>query len=166
MTVKRQIGGVAAALAVISLLGMVSMAQAQSQKQLDLAAARANRKAIVGANMNLNAAEGAAFWPVYEQYEAAMDKIEDRHLAEIKDFAKNYNNMTEAAAKSKLDEVIAVQQARLDTQKEYIPKFRAVISQIKTTRFFQIDNKLQALVQADIAQIVPLAKGSSEPAQQ
>ena len=162
MTVKRQIGRIAAALAIVGFMGGFSSARAQSQKQLDLAAARAQRKAIVGANMNLSPSESAAFWPVYDQYEKAMDKVEDRHFAEIKDFAKSYNTMSDADAKSKLDEVMEIAQARLDTQKEYVPKFRAVLSQIKTTRFFQIDNKLHALVQCDIAQLVPLARSPSE----
>jgi hypothetical protein len=132
----------------------------QSGKQIDLAAARAERRAIVNDNMKLSAKEAKAFWPVYERYEAAMDKIQDRHIAEIKDFAKHYDNLTNADAKHKLDEVIAIAQARINVQKAYIPKFRAAVSQVKTTRFFQIDNKLRAMVQCQIAQMVPLAKES------
>ena len=91
-----------------------------------------------------------------------MDSIEDRHVRELKDFAAKYNNFTDADAKKKLDEVMAIQQARLDVQKEFIPQFRAVISQVKVTRFYQIDNKIQALIQCDIAQLVPLAQSPGE----
>jgi len=135
-----------------------------SQKQLDIAAARAQRKATVGANMNLSADEAARFWPVYDAYEAKMDKIEDRHVKELKEFAAKYNNFTDADAKKKLDEVIAIQQARLDVQKEFIAQFRAVVSQVKVTRFYQIDNKIQALIQCDIAQLVPMAQSPGEVA--
>ena len=166
MIVKSKISAIAAAAVILVLAGVFSNARAQSQKQLDLAAERAQRKALVGSNMKLSPEESKAFWPVYNQYEAAMDKIEDRHLAEIKDFAKNYNTMTDAMAKAKLDEVMAIAQARLDTQKKYIPKFRAAVSQIKTTRFFQIDNKMHALVQCEIAQFVPLVRSPSEGAPQ
>jgi len=153
----------ATAVAVLALValtfGLSPKAGAQpSQKQLDLVAAKADQKALVGANMSLTPDESAKFWPLYEQYEAAMEKVEERHIKEVKDFAQSYDSLTEADAQKKLDEVIAIQQARLDTQKEYIPKFRAVLNQIKVTRFFQIDNKLHALVQAQIAQMVPLAK--------
>jgi hypothetical protein len=132
----------------------------QSEKQIDLAAARAERKAIVSDNMKFTADEAKAFWPLYDQYEAAMDKIEDRHIREIKDFAKNYDSLSDAAAKHKLDEVMLIAQARLNVQKAYIPKFRAALSEVKVTRFFQIDNKLRAMVQCEIAQMVPLAKES------
>ncbi len=163
MTLKKIVGGFAVALVAVGLAGFASAAHAQSQKQLDIAAARAQQKAVVGANMNLSPSEQAAFWPLYDKYEAAMNKVEDRHFNEIKDFAKNYNTMTDAAAKAKLDEVMEISQARVDVQKEYVPQFRAVISQIKTTRFFQIDNKLHALVQCQLAQFVPLVRGPGEP---
>jgi hypothetical protein len=156
-----------AAASLVVTLGLSGPACAQSsQKQLDIAAARAQRKATVGANMNLTPDEASQFWPVYDSYEKSMDSIEDRHVKELKDFAAKYNNFTDADAKKKLDEVIAIQQSRLDVQKEYIPKFRAVISQVKVTRFYQIDNKIQALIQCDIAQLVPLAQSPGEAAPQ
>jgi hypothetical protein len=133
----------------------------QSEKQIDLAAARAERKAIVSDNMKFSPEEAKAFWPLYDEYEAAMDKIENRHIREIKDFAKNYDSLTDSDAKHKLDEVMLIAQARLNVQKAYIPKFRAAVSEVEVTRFFQIDNKLRAMVQCEIAQMVPLAKQSA-----
>jgi hypothetical protein len=157
-----------AALALLVTLGVTSPAGAQNsagaqsssdetQHQLNLAAARANRKAIVGENMNLTPDQAKAFWPVYDAYEAKMDKLDDRHFAEIKDYAAHYQNLTNDDATKKLDEVMQIRQERLDIQKEYIPKFRAVVSPILTARFFQIDNKLNAMIQYQIAKIVPLA---------
>lgn len=157
---------IAASLLLCALaLSQPSWAQT-SQKQLDIAAARAQRKATVGANMNLTPDEAKKFWPVYDAYEAQMDRIEDRHVRELKDFAAKYQSYTDADAKKKLDEVFAIQQARLDVQKDFAPKFLGVISQIKVTRFYQIDNKIQALIQCDIAQLVPLAASPSEMNQQ
>ena len=133
-----------------------------TQGKLDLAAAKAERKALVGENMQLTDSEAKSFWPLYDQYEAKMDRVDKRHAAEIRAYAKVYQTMTDEDAKAKLDEVMAVAQQRLDVQKAYVPKFRAVLSQIKTTRFFQIDNKLHALIQCQIAQLVPLV-GTGAP---
>jgi hypothetical protein len=141
--------------------GAMPSQAASSQKQLDIAAARAERKAIVGQNMDLTADENKTFWPLFDEYEGKMDRVEDRHVREIKEFAQHYRNLTNADARKKLDEVIAISQARLNVQKAYIPKFRAILSDVKVTRFFQIDNKLRALVQCQIAQIVPLAQSSA-----
>ncbi|MGH7932413.1 MAG: hypothetical protein ACREQN_04505 [Candidatus Binataceae bacterium] len=159
------------AFAACCMLGFISPVVAQTapakggvaaQHQLDLAAARAERKAIVGANMHLNAQEAKAFWPLYDKYEAKMDKIEDRHAREIKEYADNYDTLTNNDATRKLDEVMSIRQADLDTQKEFIPKFRAALSAVQVTRFFQIDSKLRAMVQCQIARMVPLAHPSAQ----
>lgn len=169
MSLKTILVSFTAASLMVCTIGLHEPASAQnppiSQKQLDLAAARAQRKATVGANMNLTPDEAARFWPVYDAYEARMDRIEDRHVKELKEFAAKYTNFTDADAKRKLDEVIAIQQARLDVQKEFIARFNAVVSPVKVTRFYQIDNKIQALIQCDIAQLVPLAQSPGELAQ-
>jgi hypothetical protein len=135
-----------------------AQSKVKSQKQLDLAAARAERKAAVGENMNLTDAEAKVFWPLYDQYEARMDKIEDRHVREVKNYAASYETLTNDDANRKLDEVVAIQQARLDVIREFVPKFRAALPGIKVTRFFQIDSKLHAMLQCHIAQLVPLAQ--------
>jgi hypothetical protein len=137
-------------------------AESNSQKQIDLAAVRAERKAVVSANMNLTQDQASAFWPIYDAYEAKMDKIDDRHIAEVRAYAQHFASLTDQDATAKLDEVIAIREARLDLQKEYIPKFRAAVSSIVTTRFFQIDNKLEAMLQCDIAQNVPLAGSAGQ----
>jgi hypothetical protein len=137
-----------------------------SQKQLNLAAMRAERKAVVGANMTLTTDETKVFWPLYDEYEARMDKIEERHIKEVREFVASYDTLTDADATKKLDEVMSIQQARLNVQRAYIPKFRAVLSSIQTTRFFQVDSKIRALVQCQIAQMVPLAKAPQSSAQE
>jgi hypothetical protein len=158
MRIARYLGIWVAVAVVLCALGLPAGAQnAPNQKQLDIAAIRAQRKAIVGANMKLTKDEAKVFWPLYDQYENAMDKVDKRHAQEIRDYAKNYQNLTDAQANQKLDEVMAVSQQRVDVQKEYVPKFRAALPGITVTRFFQVDNKLHALVQCQIAQLVPLA---------
>jgi len=159
MRVTRFWGACAAVVVSVCMLGSIAVAQENppTQKQLDIAALRAQRKAVVGANMKLTTEQGKAFWPLYGQYEDAMDKVDKRHAREIKEYAKNYQNLTDAQANQKLDEVMQVAQDRIDVQRRFIPKFRAALPGIAVTRFFQIDNKLHALVQCQIAQLVPLA---------
>jgi len=159
MRVTRYLGACAAVAMFACVLGSMAAAQegAPTQKQLDIAALRAQRKAVVGQNMKLTPEQAKVFWPLYEKYEDAMDQVDKRHAREIKEYAKNYQNLTDAQANQKLDEVMAVAQQRVDVQKRFIPKFRAVLPGITVTRFFQVDNKLHALVQCQIAQLVPLA---------
>src|SRR5271170_5657959 len=99
MNLKNILASFTAASLIVCMLGWAGPASAQtSQKQLDIAAARAERKATVGANMNLSTDEAAKFWPVYDGYEAKMDKIEDRHVREVRDYAARYDTLTDADA--------------------------------------------------------------------
>ena len=168
MTVVKYFAGIATLAAFCTFAGVLPAGAQTSagggketQRQLNLAAARADRKALVGEKMHLTKEQAAAFWPLYDAYEAKMDQIEDRHAAEVRAFAEHYESLTDADADKKLDEVMAIRQDRLDVQKEFIPKFRAAVSSINTTRFFQIDNKLNASIQCALAQALPLARPAS-----
>ena len=158
MTLKNRFAIVTASSLVVCALGIAPSFAQTSQKQLDIAAAHAQRKATVGANMNLTPAEATKFWPVYDAYEAKMDKLEARHVKELKDFADKYENLSDADAGKKLEEVTAIQQGRLDIQKEFVPKFRDAIPGVKVTRFYQIDNKMDAVIRYDLASQIPVVE--------
>src|SRR5437879_2645105 len=106
MRAARYLNALAAVALAIGLLGGITAAQDNppTQKQLDIDALRAQRKAVVGANMQLTEKDAKAFWPLYEQYEDAMDKVDKRHVKEIKEYAKNYQNLPDEQANKKLDE--------------------------------------------------------------
>ena len=89
MSLKTILASFTVASLVVCTLGLSGAVSAQtSQKQLDIAAARAQRKATVGANMNLTPDEASKFWPVYDAYEAKMDRIEDRHVKRAQGFRR------------------------------------------------------------------------------
>src|SRR5579875_1243084 len=100
MTMTRFLGAGAVAAVLVCMFGLTAPAQesAPTQKQLDIAALRAQRKAVVGQNMKLTAKQAQVFWPLYEKYEDAMDKVDNRHAREIKEYAKNYQNLTDEQA--------------------------------------------------------------------
>jgi Spy/CpxP family protein refolding chaperone len=157
MSIRKLIVAPALGVCVLTLTAR-AMAQnaAPSQQQPDLTTERLQGRASLEKLMNLTPDEAKKFWPLYEQYEAEMEKIDARHLQELQNFG--YANLNDKDAAYKLDEVVAIQQARLDTEKRFIPKFRKVLSQVNVTRFFQIDSKLRAMLQCDIAQTAPLVK--------
>ena len=118
----------------------------------------AKMKAIVAANMELVEAESKAFWPVYNAYETEMRKVSDRRIRLISDFARAFDNLTDTQAEAFLKESFAIEKQRLDIRKKYLSKFNKVLSPKKVARFFQIENKLQAIVDYDVASEIPLVK--------
>jgi hypothetical protein len=118
----------------------------------------ADRKLFVAANMELTDAEGKAFWPVYEAYLKDMTELNGKGAAIIEDYARNFQSMTDEKAKSLLDDYLAFEAERLKLQRDYLPKFRKIIPEVKVTRYYQIENKIRAVVNYGLAAEIPLVE--------
>jgi hypothetical protein len=115
-----------------------------------------DRRDIVKANMLLTGSEATRFWPVYDEYRADMNKIGDRRVKLITDYSASRNSMSEDEGMRLLKEAIDIEKQRLDTKEDYIKKFNKGLSARTTARFFQIDQKLDAAVDAALAAKIPL----------
>src|SRR5271155_3666191 len=99
---------------------------------------RAQRKQIVAQNMNLTADEATKFWPIFEQYRREAIKPNDARWAVIKDYAANYNTMTDAQAHDYIKRWAAVDQELSGLRLRYVAVFEKVISPKKTALWYQI----------------------------
>ena len=108
------------------------------------------------ANQELSDAENIPFWEVYNEYDEKLYKLNTEYFAVITDFADNFDNMTNEKATELMNKATkhAVDQAKLE--KTYIKKMAKVISPTKTLRFYQAMNKIQAMIDAQMAAEVPL----------
>ncbi|MEE8261356.1 MAG: hypothetical protein V3R83_02655 [Gammaproteobacteria bacterium] len=118
------------------------------------------RKQIVAANMEITADQAQVFWPLYQQYTSAMQKVNDRELALIQGYANAYNanTLTNAQAKSMFGEWMSIEEAALQLKKKFAPKFEEILPSKKVVRFFQIDNKLDAMINFELARVIPLVR--------
>jgi hypothetical protein len=117
---------------------------------------RADKKQIIAANVSLTETEATKFWPVYDQYVAEMTKHNDEFFAVIKDYAANQKTITDAQASSMIKRWVEIQIARDQTRQKYIPLFEKVIPGKKVALFFQIDRRLYALLDMQVASEIPL----------
>jgi hypothetical protein len=121
-------------------------------------ALRAEKKVLVADNMELTQSEADAFWPVYDQYQTEQKVIGDRMVKLVENYAKTYNVMTDDTAGKLLKELMAIQTDRVKLQEKYLPKFQKVLPMTKVARFYQIENKVEAVVDYDVASQIPLVK--------
>ena len=116
-----------------------------------------DRRAIVKANMLLTNSEAERFWPLYDQYRAEIHKVGDRRLKVITDYAANRDSMSEEEANRLAREWLDAEKQRVDIKEDYLKKFQKEgLSARTTARFFQIDQKLDAAVDAALAARIPL----------
>ena len=69
-----------------------------------------NASRLTAANMTLTADEATKFWPIYDQYIQETIKVGDTRWALIKDYAANYNTLTDAQAQDYMKRSGAIDQ--------------------------------------------------------
>ena len=116
---------------------------------------RSNRKQVVAANMKLTDVEAEKFWPTYEQYVNELVAINNAKYAIIKEYLQN-TNMTEEQADGLSKRWIEVDEQVVQLRLKYIPIFRRSLSAKGTAMFFQIDRRVQMMIDLQLASSIPL----------
>lgn len=121
--------------------------------QADILNGRAN---LVGEAMQFGADESATFWPLYTEYDKAVQAIGQKRWALIKDFAANYEMMTDEAAGRLIEQSFAIRQERMDIQREFAKTVTEALGPQIAARFIQVDNQIKNLLDLQIAMQLPL----------
>ncbi len=125
--------------------------------QIVLEKARADKKLLVAQNMQLTQTEAKAFWPVYEQYQNELFLLRTRLVKLIRDYAEARSKMSNDTAKKLLDEYLTIERLQLKLRTAYLPLFRNTLPDSKVMRYYQIENKIAAAVNYELAAAIPLA---------
>jgi hypothetical protein len=153
---------VTALMAVLVAFITPALAQEKSADTMELLRQKmkADKKLVVGANIELTESEAQRFWPIYEDYQRDLQKINQRIVALIERYAADYRNksLTDEKAKPLIDEAVSIEQAEAQLKKAYVPKLSKVLPAKKVARYMQIENKIRAIVKYDLASAVPLVQ--------
>ena len=117
---------------------------------------RADRKLLIMSEARLTPAEAEAFWPIYEQYANDIAEASDLRVKLITDYAANYDDLSDELADSLVKDLLAYQVKMHKVRKSYVRKFKKVLPATKVARFYQLENKLDALIAFNLAAKIPL----------
>ena len=117
---------------------------------------RDQRKQIVAMNLPLTADEATKFWPVFDQYRKDAIAPNDQRWAVIKEYAAQYDTMSDAEAQSLMKRSNAVDEQLLALRMRYVPMFEKVISPKKTALFYQIDRRVDLLINLQLSSMIPM----------
>ena len=126
-------------------------------RELAREAIQANKKLVVAANMNLNVNEKEGFWAVYEDYQKDLGEILERTVALIEEFAVNFETLSEKKATELLNSHLKIEADTVKLKKSYVSKFQKVLPAQKVVRYYQIENKIEAIIDYDLVDKIPLA---------
>lgn len=113
---------------------------------------RLQKKQIVAANMDLSEDESEKFWPVYNRYAEDLAKIYDNKIALFQEYIQTYDSMSGEQAESYLRRRAAVEEDIMQVRLKYLPEFRKVLTGRETALFYQIDWRLDLMINLQLAQ--------------
>ncbi len=117
---------------------------------------RAQKSDIIAKTMKFDAAQSAAFWPVYKAYEAERQTLGNDRLAVIQDFADHFESLNDANAKGLLDRSLVIEEKRVALEKRYAAEFLKVLPGKTVARFFQVESRLNNLISLELSSQIPL----------
>lgn len=113
------------------------------------------KKDLIRQFMNLNEAESAKFWPIYEEYTAAQQNLADDRIAAIGDYANQYSGLTDDQASTLANRIFKNDQAVLKLQNKYFKKMSKSLTPLKAAQFMQADQYIQTTIKSATQDLIP-----------
>jgi len=146
----------------ITIIGIsgFTMAQDKPADNMEIVKEKiqSDKKLFIATNMQLTESEANAFWPVYESYQAEIGELRDREIKLIEKFAASYETMSDDVAKKLLDDSLSIDSGHQKLRQSYLSKFRGVLSDKKVARYYQLESKIDAVMEYELARRIPLVK--------
>ena len=142
----------------VGILSAATSAQAQGEQYLELIRQdlQATKTAYMTEGMELTTDEGDVFWPIYREYQAELAKLGDRRIANIKDYAEHFENMTDEKASEIMKNHFKNKQDATKLLEKTAKKVAKELDPITAARFVQVENTLNLLIDLQLAGEIPL----------
>ena len=117
---------------------------------------RDQKAEIMGSVMALNAADSAKFWPIYSEYDTDLSKVNDLRIANIKEYAQNYSQMTDAKADELFQNAVNYRKQRTELLAKYYGRVKEALGAVTAARFVQIEDQLLMIIDLQISSSLPI----------
>jgi len=128
----------------------------QAESGILLDAIRANRKALVAVNLELSPEEADKFWPLYDRYQKEISAIGDRVVAIVDEYTATFRDLSNDKALQLMESYLAAEAERLQVRRAYLGEFAKVLPGRTVARFYQVENKMDAVLRYDLAATIPV----------
>ena len=122
---------------------------------------RQQKAEMMGAVMQLSAADAAKFWPIYEQYDKELTKLNDQRVANIQDYASSYDQMTDAKADELIQKAMSYRKQQSELLAKYYEQVKQALGGITAARFIQVEEQLLLIIDLQIDSSLPVVGQSS-----
>jgi hypothetical protein len=133
------------------------------QAYIDLLRAdvRQQKAEMMGAVMQLSAADAAKFWPIYEQYDEELAKLNDQRVANIQEYASSYDQMTDEKADELIQKAMSYRKQRAELLAKTYESVKQTLGGVTAARFIQVEEQLLLIIDLQIDSSLPIVGQSS-----
>jgi hypothetical protein len=117
---------------------------------------RQQKAEMLGEVMQLSAADAAKFWPIYEKYDEELAKLNDQRVANIQEYAKNYDQMTDQKADELIQKAMSYRKQRSELLAKYYGQVKQALGGITAARFVQVEDQLLLIIDLQIDSSLPV----------
>jgi hypothetical protein len=135
-----------------------SATQVRDETILTYEVVTTERKALVMEALDINQDQIKALSPIYDAYLAEVEALDAQLVDLIKRFLGSYKALEDPVAQQMIEDMMEIDQAELDLKKYYTRRFGEVLPARKVLRLWQIENKLDVVIEAQLVKDIPLAK--------
>ena len=128
----------------------------QAEPGILLDTIRANRKALVAVNLELSPEEANEFWPLYDRYQKEISATGDRVVAIVDEYTAAFRDLSNEKALQLMESYLAAEAERLQMRRSYLGEFAKVLPGRTLARFYQVENKMDAVLRYDLAAAIPV----------
>lgn len=122
------------------------------------AAVKTDKKALVASTLNLTDAEAKRFWPIYDAYQRDLDLANRRRNVVVIDVVGTGKPISDLYAKNLANEILAADEAEIKSRRTMQNKVMRALPDKKAARYVQLESKIRAYQDYDIAVAIPLVK--------
>ena len=131
-------------------------AAAEATTEVLLSTLRANRKAFVAVNLQLSDEQAKAFWPLYDRYAQEIGALGDRLAALVADYEKSFTDLSNEKALQLITGYLDAEAERAKVRRSYLDEFAKILPGRTVARFYQLENKIDAVLRYDLAKTIPV----------
>ena len=121
-------------------------------------AAKADKRALVAQTLDLTPAEAKKFWPVYDAYQRDLAQVTRKRTLALEELVARDRPLTDANARNITNDLVSVEEAEVRAQRKAVSAAMKALPPRKAARYLQLENKLRAVQDYEIAVAFPLAK--------
>jgi hypothetical protein len=123
---------------------------------------KTEKKIIITQAMQFSENDSKIFWDLYGDYELSMDKLANKRIEYIKDFAQNYPNVSNKKADEIMKKAFDYFEDRLELRSDFYDDVKDKLGAFTAAKYIQLDMQMQLVIDIQISAALPLLDKAME----